>query len=69
LEDRGYHAEMGHFIAVHKVNPLTLLRYVGGGEYVLKRPDLHPSPANEGSVAAPDFDLPLPTHTTERSGQ
>lgn len=26
-------------------------------------------PQQQGSVAAPDSDLPLPTHTTERSGQ
>jgi hypothetical protein len=50
LEDTGYHAEMGHFITEHKMNPLTLLRYVGGGEYV---PKLQPSPTNKGSVAAP----------------
>ena len=59
LEDRGYHAEMAHFIGEHKVNPLTLLRYVGGGEYV---PKLQPSQTTEGSVAAPDSDLPLPIH-------
>lgn len=54
LEDRGYHAEMAHFIAEHKVNPLTLLRYVGGGEYVLKSPRPQPSPTEEGLTAAPE---------------
>jgi hypothetical protein len=36
LEERGYHKEMAHFISEHQVNPLTLLRYVTGCEYVPK---------------------------------
>jgi hypothetical protein len=36
LEDQGYHAEMGHLISEHDVNPLTLLRYTTGTDYVPK---------------------------------
>jgi hypothetical protein len=45
LEERGFHKEMAHFIGEHQVNPLTLLRYVTGVEYVPKSE----SPEKEGA--------------------